>query len=209
MGKLYFNVFKIIVLNIIFLVVFSLLLFLVQFMSANSKINSLMSAMTQDIATNNCLTENSALMYEGLLNNIVNQFGVADADNSVVSDVVQGWAINYDGDAGNFTTEHDTNGALTDITVGDAGQAGEMKTSLTSGSGVGHGLQQEQVMTNLADAGNYGGVHCVTLGVQYQVLSFGFTGRASTFNDWGKNFGRVNVYYNYAVPCLQYVKVAG
>lgn len=231
MAKLYWSVFKIIILNMLLLIVFGLVIFLVQFLSANSKINSLMSAMTQDVSNNNCLTTNSAIMYAGLLNNIVEQFSTADEDNSIVTDIVQGWALNYNGDAGDLTTANlAQNATPLNITTNDNGQAGQMKSQLTSGTGRTAGLQQEQVMTNLAQAGNYGGVQCITLGVQYKVLSFGFSGGRSLtndganngtatalsnsqngqrrFNDWKRRFSTISVYYNYAVPCLQYVKVA-
>lgn len=76
MHKIVVTAFKAVALSIIFIVVWSVVFYLMRVFSLNSRIETVMVSMQQDIARNNYLTEDSYHMYEDILR------GIADDMNS-------------------------------------------------------------------------------------------------------------------------------
>jgi hypothetical protein len=199
------QVFKILLLNIVLLTIASVVIWMVQFLSINSQVNSLMSSMSNEVSKNNRLPQNSAIMYNALLNNIVTQSRTGNGDDRAVA-----WSVcfNYSDGTYNYSKAATVDASPDVDSIDEAKKLAQtLQKSITDNGGTGI-----KVTSNIADGGNYGDVAYIHLVMNYKLLDLTMNNRA-TYSNILERTGMtgaigISVSYDYAVPCLKYLKTS-
>lgn len=186
MHRIVITAFKAVAFSIIFVVVWSVVFYLLRVSSLNSRLETVMVSMQQDVAKNNYLTEDAYTMYESILRGIADDMNTTTGGSEVIYDnFIVGFRINYN------------HGISNDL----ANQIG-----LADGSGgEANGAHYSTVLSN---PGNAGDIAVIELTVVFNAITWGHNVAADSGVDQLVSGTTTNsISYVYQVPCLRYISV--
>lgn len=179
MHKIVLNAFKAVAFAIIFVIIWSVVFYLIRVFSLNSKMETIAVSMQQSVAKNNYLTSDEFDMYMRMLGNIKREMNApASAGHDTLGDnFIVGFRINYGREC---STEYK------DRLVGD----------------------MSHYVTDLEKCGNAGDIAVIELQVAFNSITWRQNGTDSgaanqiVVND--TDYDRI-ISYTYQVPCLRYI----
>lgn len=184
MHKIVVTAFKAVAMSIIFIVVWSVVFYLMRVYSLNSKIETVMVSMQQDVARNNYLTEDSYNMYEGILRGIADDMNSTSGGADVYDHFINGFSLNY------------THGLSAETST-------ELGIPADGGAYLGANYS-----TQLNQPANAGDIAVIELTVGFNAITWTYDAGATNTADQVQNGVAANMMtYVYQVPCLRYVSV--
>lgn len=182
MHRLVYNVFKTIMLAMIFVFVFDMASYLYRAMSLNQRMENIMVSMQRIVSENNGLTPDAYSMYESMFIQLAN-----DMNSGEPGSFINGYWINYNHDA---RTQH---------------------TTLTRLDAMRNGSTKNVLIEDMKEVGGYGDVMVVQVGVSIDQPTWGFTGSSHSAANWNNDRTssvlkprQHEMWYTYYVPCLRY-----
>lgn len=228
MHKIVTGAFKALLTSTVLLIVSITLLYIVQILNVTYRVSAIAQSMQTDISRNNCLTPNSAKMFNALLQGIAEDFGGDESgDNISGSTVVYTIGFNcnnddldyddrdyVDDDEGADATEAATHYAQDKIIGG--GAHGVLSSAKLVDEVGDYDKDEINVITSTNVAGQYGDISILNIRVTYNALTwFGSGQKSARFNrdeasgkeGISRGFTRYNMDFTYAVPLLKYITV--
>lgn len=190
MHRIVVTAFKAVAYAMIFVIIWSVVFYLFRVFALNSKLETIMVSMRQDVSQNNYLTEDRYEMYKTMLLDVANEMNNGDT-------FVVGYNLNYaKGDKSNACVSDDT--------------PSNMGLHYTSGGYKMSGATNSPTYSlNLANPAACGDVAVIELQVGFNALSWRYdTAEQAAADELKLTDDIVNtITYTYQVPCLKYVNV--
>ena len=228
MHRIVTGAFKALFTSTILLIVSITLLYVVQIFNVTYRVSAIAQSMQTDISRNNCLTPNSAKMFNALLQGIAEDFGGDTAgDNISGSTVVYTIGFNCNNDdldyddrdypadgSGNDATEAATTYAR-DRLIGNGGN-GVLRDAKLVDEVSDYDKDNINIITSTNVAGQYGDIAILNIRVTYNALTWFGSGQksarvnrdeASGREGISRGFTRYNMDFTYAVPLLKYITI--
>lgn len=190
MHRIVVTAFKAVAYAMIFVIIWSVVFYLFRVFALNSKLETIMVSMRQDVSQNNYLTEDRYEMYKKMLLGVANEMNNGDT-------FVVGYNLNY-------ATGGKSNACMSDDIITNMGlrnKSGEYKMSGATNS--------PTYSLNLANPAACGDVAVIELQVGFNALSWRYdTTEQAAADELKLTDDIVNtITYTYQVPCLKYVNV--
>ena len=228
MHKIVTGAFKALLTSTVLLIVSITLLYIVQIFNVTYRVSAIAQSMQTDISRNNCLTPNSAKMFNALLQGIAKDFGgKKSGDNISGSTVVYTIGFNCKNDdlnyddrdytsdgSGRNATESATTYAR-DKLIG-SGASGVLKDAELVDEVSDYNKDKINVITSTNVAGQYGDISVLNIRVTYNALTWFGSGQksarlnrdeASGRQGISRGFTRYNMDFTYAIPLLKYITI--
>lgn len=190
MHRIVVTAFKAVAYAMIFVIIWSVVFYLFRVFALNSKLETIMVSMRQDVSQNNYLTEDRYEMYKTMLLDVANEMNNGDT-------FVVGYNLNYaKGDKSNACVSDDT--------------PSNMGLHYTSdGYKMSGAANSPTYSLNLAKPAACGDVAVIELQVGFNAISWRYdTAEQAAANELKLTDDIVNtITYTYQVPCLKYVNV--
>ena len=190
MHRIVVTAFKAVAYAMIFVIIWSVVFYLFRVFALNSKLETIMVSMRQDVSQNNYLTEDRYEMYKTMLLDVANEMNNGDT-------FVVGYNLNYaKGDKSNACVSDDT--------------PSNMGLHYTSdGYKMSGATNSPTYSLNLAKPAACGDVAVIELQVGFNALSWRYdTTEQAAADELKLTDDIVNtISYTYQVPCLKYVNV--
>lgn len=190
MHRIVVTAFKAVAYAMIFVIIWSVVFYLFRVFALNSKLETIMVSMRQDVSQNNYLTEDRYEMYKTMLLDVANEMNNGDT-------FVVGYNLNYaKGDKSNACVSDDT--------------PSNMGLHYTSdGYKMSGAANSPTYSLNLAKPAACGDVAVIELQVGFNALSWRYdTAEQAAADELKLTDDIVNtITYTYQVPCLKYVNV--
>lgn len=190
MHRIVVTAFKAVAYAMIFVIIWSVVFYLFRVFALNSKLETIMVSMRQDVSQNNYLTEDRYEMYKTMLLDVANEMNNGDT-------FVVGYNLNYaKGDKSNACVSDDTPSNM-----------GLHHTS--DGYKMSGATNSPTYSLNLANPAACGDVAVIELQVGFNALSWRYdTAEQAAADELKLTDDIVNtITYTYQVPCLKYVNV--
>lgn len=228
MHKIVTGAFKALITSTTLLIVSITLLYIVQIFSVTYRVSAIAQSMQADISRNNCLTPNSAKMFNSLLQGIAKDFGGDDTgDNISGSTVVYTIGFNCKSDSVDYDNRDYATSTTGDTATEAASKYAQEKLMGSGTNGVladavlvndvtSYNKDKINVITSTNVAGQYGDISVLNIRVTYNALTwFGSGQKSARFNrdeasgkqGISRGFTRYNMDFTYAVPLLKYITV--
>ena len=190
MHRIVVTAFKAVAYAMIFVIIWSVVFYLFRVFALNSKLETIMVSMRQDVSQNNYLTEDRYEMYKTMLLDVANEMNNGDT-------FVVGYNLNYaKGDKSNACVSDDT--------------PSNMGLHYTSDGYKMNGATNSPTYSlNLAKPAACGDVAVIELQVGFNAISWRYdTAEQAAADELKLTDDIVNtITYTYQVPCLKYVNV--
>lgn len=190
MHRIVVTAFKAVAYAMIFVIIWSVVFYLFRVFALNSKLETIMVSMRQDVSQNNYLTEDKYEMYKTMLLDVANEMNNGDT-------FVVGYNLNYaKGDKSNACVSDDT--------------PSNMGLHYTSdGYKMSGATNSPTYSLNLANPAACGDVAVIELQVGFNAISWRYdTAEQAAADELKLTDDIVNtITYTYQVPCLKYVNV--
>lgn len=190
MHRIVVTAFKAVAYAMIFVIIWSVVFYLFRVFALNSKLETIMVSMRQDVSQNNYLTEDRYEMYKTMLLDVANEMNNGDT-------FVVGYNLNYaKGDKSNACVSDDT--------------PSNMGLHYTSdGYKMSGATNSPTYSLNLAKPAACGDIAVIELQVGFNALSWRYdTAEQAAADELKLTDDIVNtITYTYQVPCLKYVNV--
>lgn len=190
MHRIVVTAFKAVAYAMIFVIIWSVVFYLFRVFALNSKLETIMVSMRQDVSQNNYLTEDKYEMYKTMLLDVANEMNNGDT-------FVVGYNLNYvKGDKSNACVSDDT--------------PSNMGLHYTSdGYKMSGATNSPTYSLNLAKPAACGDVAVIELQVGFNAISWRYdTAEQAAADELKLTDDIVNtITYTYQVPCLKYVNV--
>lgn len=190
MHRIVVTAFKAVAYAMIFVIIWSVVFYLFRVFALNSKLETIMVSMRQDVSQNNYLTEDRYEMYKTMLLDVANEMNNGDT-------FVVGYNLNYaKGDKSNACVSADT--------------PSNMGLHYTSdGYKMSGATNSPTYSLNLANPAACGDVAVIELQVGFNAISWRYdTAEQAAADELKLTDDIVNtITYTYQVPCLKYVNV--
>lgn len=190
MHRIVVTAFKAVAYAMIFVIIWSVVFYLFRVFALNSKLETIMVSMRQDVSQNNYLTEDRYEMYKTMLLDVANEMNNGDT-------FVVGYNLNYaKGDKSNACVSDDTPSNMGLHYTPDGYKMSGAANSPT-------------YSLNLAKPAACGDVAVIELQVGFNALSWRYdTAEQAAADELKLTDDIVNtITYTYQVPCLKYVNV--
>lgn len=190
MHRIVVTAFKAVAYSMIFVIIWSVVFYLFRVFALNSKLETIMVSMRQDVSQNNYLTEDKYEMYKTMLLDVADEMNNGDT-------FVVGYNLNYSGgDKANACVSADT--------------PSDMGLHYTSdGYKMSGATNSPTYSLNLAKPAACGDVAVIELQVGFNAISWRYdTAEQAAADELKLTDDIVNtITYTYQVPCLKYVNV--
>lgn len=191
MHRIVVTAFKAVAYAMIFVIIWSVVFYLFRVFALNSKLETIMVSMRQDVSQNNYLTEDKYEMYKTMLLDVANEMNNGDT-------FVVGYNLNYaKGDK--------PNACVSDDTPSNMG----LQYKKSDGYKMSEATNSPTYSLNLANPAACGDVAVIELQVGFNALSWRYdTAEQAAADELKLTDDIVNtITYTYQVPCLKYVNV--